>query len=563
MALASIRALLLNAGSKLFVNDGGNLTVVLALTAIPALTVVSAAFDYARITRDQTAFQAAVDSAALAVATSDRAALGGLSTDQAAARITELKQFARGYIQRNYVPQFKGDAEFSVSLAIDGQKVSLSATHDTPTTMLGAFGIQGPTMTVEAVVEKAARPVELVMVMDTTGSMGTTYMGQAKTAAKNLLTKLYGGDKTVRPESPYIRVGLVPFSGAVRLNTSAYDFDWSWIDRTGASSVSKLNFSNSTWHNYLAWTKLTSQPWNGCIEARPRGSAPYDYNTNDAEPTSGNSLFVPYFAPDEPTFSGSTSSGFYNSYISNSGTPNEQTGLASTSTASSNWLNRQNNVNKYVNKTITSEGSSDYGPWFNCAKSKIVPLTYKRANVESGIDAMTASGSTVIPEGLAWGWRALSPTAPFTKVEAGPSVPADTISPYHDVRWQKILVLMTDGENDVLSNGNEVNTLNGTWYSSYGRVKAATGNRFGTTSSSSANGALDTAMSTLCTNAKNAGITIYTVAFRVSSSSITNRLKACATDESHYSYAADGVALAAIFNHIGENVANTHIYLSK
>ena len=32
------------------------------------------------------------------------------------------------------------------------------------------------------------------MVMDTTGSMGTTYMDQAKTAARNLLTKLYGGN---------------------------------------------------------------------------------------------------------------------------------------------------------------------------------------------------------------------------------------------------------------------------------------------------------------------------------------------------------------------------------
>ena len=37
---------------------------------------------------------------------------------------------------------------------------------------------------------------------------------------------------------------------------------------------------------------------------------------------------------------------------------------------------------------------------------------------------MTARGPTVIPEGLAWGWRVLSPTEPFTKVEAGPTQPA-------------------------------------------------------------------------------------------------------------------------------------------
>ena len=176
---------------------------------------------------------------------------------------------------------------------------------------------------------------------------------------------------------------------------------------------------------------------------------------------------------------------------------------------------------------------------------------------------MTASGSTVIPEGLAWGWRVLSPTEPFTKVEAGPTQAAATLSPYNDVQWQKIMVLMTDGENDVLSNGNEVSSLNGGWYSAYGRSKATTSNRFGTTTTSQVNGALDTAMLSICTKIKNEGITLYTVAFRVSSTTIQNNLKNCATSLTHYSYAADGVALAAVFDHIGENVANTTIRLNK
>ncbi len=87
----------------------------------------------------------------------------------------------------------------------------------------------------------------MVMVMDTTGSMGSTYMTQAKSAAKNLLNKLYGGTLAQKPDNKDIRVALVPFSGAVRLDTAGYDFDWSWIDTTGAASVSKLNFSDSSW----------------------------------------------------------------------------------------------------------------------------------------------------------------------------------------------------------------------------------------------------------------------------------------------------------------------------
>src|SRR5204862_5160945 len=98
--------------------------------------------------------------------------------------------------------------------------------------------------------------------------------------------------------------------------------------------------------------------------------------------------------------------------------------------------------------------------------------------------------------------------------------------------------------------------LNGTWYSAYGRVTATTGNRFGTTSWSSANSALDTAMLSLCTKIKAKGVEIYTVAFRVSNTNILNNLKSCASDTSHYSYAADGVALGTVFSHIGQNVNN-------
>ena len=539
-------------------SERGNLTPIVALTAVPMAVVAGGAIDYVNMNRDITEFQAAADSAAFAVTSSTRSALSGLSEEQKAARLTELTAFAQDYINNNYKPNFELSEDDELNLNISGQKVTLTARHTVPLTWMKAFGIAEPRIEVTSEVLKAARPVELVMVMDTTGSMGTTYMNQAKTAARNLLTKIYSGDAASQPENQYIRVALVPFSGAVRLNKNAYDYSLSWIDTTGAAAVSKLNFNSTSWHNYMAWSQLNNQPWNGCVEARS-GS----YKTDDTAPTSGDTLFTPYFAPDEPSFTNSTSYGFYNSYISNTGTPNEQTGISSTSTSSSNWLNRQQNQNKYVNRTISAESSSQYGPWFNCAKSTIVPLTYDRSKIEAGITAMTASGSTVIPEGLAWGWRVISPTEPFTKVEAGPSQAASTISPYNDPQWQKIMVLMTDGENDVLSNGNEVSSLNGGWYSSYGRSKATTGNRFGTTTTSQVNGALDTAMLSICTKIKNEGITLYTVAFRVSSTTIQNNLKSCATSLAHYSYAADGVALAAVFDHIGENVANTTIRLNK
>ncbi len=541
----------------------GNMTMILALSALPMFACISAAVDYASMTNDITKFKAAADSALLAVVGSDKAKLTGLSDAQKAARLTELQNLAKTYIAKNF-PDRYGSAVPTPTLIIDGQTVRMNVSYKVNAPMLSTFGLYSPTITVDSAVKKAASPVELVMVMDTTGSMGTTFMDQAKVAARNLLTKVYGGSAAAVADNENVRVALVPFSGAVRLNTSAYDFDLSWIDTTGAAAVSKLNFTNTDWHNYMAWQQLSGRPWNGCVEARAGA-----YKTDDTAPLSGSTLFTPYFAPDEASFSGSTNSpyNYLNSYIGTSGTPNETTGLSSTVLSTindTNSLARQNNQAKYVNRTITAESSSDYGPWFNCAKSSIVPMTYNRSKVEAGITAMRASGSTVIPEGLAWGWRVLSPGAPFTKVEAGPTQAASTIAPYGDVRWRKVMVLMTDGENDVMSSGNQINTLNGTWYSAYGRGRAAiANNRFGTTSSSGWNSALDTNMLTLCSNIKAEGITLYTVAFRVSSPTILNNLRNCATSVSHYSYAADGVALGTIFDHIGENVTNEQITLIK
>jgi len=70
-------------------------------------------------------------------------------------------------------------------------------------------------------------------------------------------------------------------------------------------------------------------------------------------------------------------------------------------------------------------------------------------------------------------------------------------------------------------------------------------------------------MMELCTNIKATGVEIYTVAFRVNTTTILNNLKNCASSTAHYSKAADGTELAAVFTAIGENVKANLVYLSK
>ncbi|HQY73755.1 MAG TPA: pilus assembly protein TadG-related protein [Aestuariivirga sp.] len=569
---------------KAFRNDClGSVTHITAVAAIPMMIAAGAAIDTVRINREQVAFDAAVDSAALAVASDDRASLAGLSESQAATRIAELEAYAKKYMEENYTPQFGSNPVMDVKVEITGQYVQLTADHDFPTTIMSLTGIEKINLVATSQIMKAMRPIEMVLVMDTTGSMASSgKIDGAKTAARDLLSTVYGGTLAQVPESEYLRIALVPFAAGVRLNPNAYDFNLNWVDTTGLNPLSKLNFNSSTWNNYMAWSqvKKTSSSyhtWNGCVEARMRGSSASgtDYNVNDAAPASGTpaTLFPAYFAPDSPSFGSSTSYGTYandtwnGSYIPESGTPSEVAGMTTTQkndTSTAGLIYRQQNQAKYVNRNIGSESttSATNGPWKGCAKTPIVPLTYNRANVEAGITAMAAAGNTLIAEGVAWGWRVLSPGEPFTKVEASTSFPADTISTYNHPRWLKIMVIMTDGDNDISAG---VDTLNGTTYTAYGRGKETLAdNRFGTTNSSEVMGKLDDAMSEACTKAKAEGIELYVTSFGSGVSTATRaKLQACATDADNYQHASSSADLAAFFNHIGQDVLNKSIYVSK
>ena len=75
---------------------------------------------------------------------------------------------------------------------------------------------------------------------------------------------------------------------------------------------------------------------------------------------------------------------------------------------------------------------------------------------------------------------------------------------------------------------------------------------------------LDDAMSAACTQAKAEGIELYVTSFGSGVSSATRaKLQACATDADNYQHATSSADLSAFFNHIGQDVLNKSIYVSK
>ena len=60
------------------------------------------------------------------------------------------------------------------------------------------------------------------------------------------------------------------------------------------------------------------------------------------------------------------------------------------------------------------------------------------------------------------------------------------------------------------------------------------------------------------------GIELYVTSFGSGVSSATRtKLQACATDADNYQHATSSADLAAFFNHIGQDVLNKSIYVSK
>jgi hypothetical protein len=175
----------------------------------------------------------------------------------------------------------------------------------------------------------------------------------------------------------------------------------------------------------------------------------------------------------------------------------------------------------------------------------VLPLTDNRAQVTAKIaDLMHWYGSgTNVAEGLAWGWRVLSPTAPFTEG-----------APYGQAT--KVIVLMTDGVNNidphhlapVLSH-----------YSAYGFLEQWGESRLSDKTFAGFKAHTDQRLAQACQNAKAEGISIYTVAFGITNAETLSVLRSCATSPSYAYSAASGTQLISAFQDVANRLSKLRL----
>ena len=220
------------------------------------------------------------------------------------------------------------------------------------------------------------------------------------------------------------------------------------------------------------------------------------------------------------------------------------------------WLLRTSYVGWWDNSTQTYKGkynispsvTSSRGPEINCPKA-ILPLTNVRQTVEDYVNSLSADGNTDSAHGAAWGWRLLSPEAPFTE-GIGPG-DAD----YE--KWQKAVVIMTDGENVV---GSDTSTHWNTTHGAYGfGMEERMGNNINT--SSEMVDEIDNKLLRVCQRMKDEGYLVYTIMFGLDSNSVRDLFKACATQPTgpYFHDAVDGDDLEEAFGLIAADLVDLHI----
>jgi hypothetical protein len=219
-----------------------------------------------------------------------------------------------------------------------------------------------------------------------------------------------------------------------------------------------------------------------------------------------------------------------------------------------NLPNNQSNLNcKYGTPTnkatvanITDSGLTG-GPNFMCTTAPLLPLSTDKATIKNAINAMVAKGATSIMEGAMWGWLTLSAGEPFTQGR-----------PYNTKNNQKILILMTDGQNTYypLSQEGFLKSM----YDVFGYVARG---QLGTTSTSSSTWttAMDQRTLQACNNIKTAGIIIYTVAFQIpgDEAGALTLLSNCASDKDKYFAPGTNSDLLAAFNAIGQDISELRV----
>ncbi|XIK09113.1 vWA domain-containing protein [Mesorhizobium sp. AaZ16] len=394
----------------------------------------------------------------------------------------------------------------------------------------------------------------MALVLDNTGSMGDTNMKALREAATDLIETLEA--EQIEKSEREIRAALVPFATAVNVNGEG--FKKSWIDTRkrlpdNDPSLNGTNFELEDGKRLGHWELFkrlhakakVDVEWKGCVEARPArynadgtpklGDTP---NLDDTAPDKSKpeTLFVPYFAPDEPGEARAAinnANSLNNTYLDDEDAPKN---------ADARTI--QKSLAKYsakdIDNVISEKAPLTSGPNYACP-TPIAPLTDDLEELKDEIKNMVYwyGSGTNVSEGLAWGMRVLSPGEPYTQG-----------NPFDAKETTKMVVVFTDGDNNVFGAANAL--INKSDYGSYNFLDTG---RMGTTNRNTALDNVNKLTLGACTSLKDKDVRIFTVVLGADSQKNRDLYSACATSTADYYPTKNPEQLKAAFKQISYSIS--------
>lgn len=212
---------------RLFKEQDGAALPLIGLTLMVMLAATGMAIDMSRAQIAQSRLVNALDAAGLAAGS--------------VANSGDIEAIAQKYFDANYPPNYMG-SNLSTMTVIPSQNnyvLTLDIQGTVPTTLMKIFGIDTLAISAHTEITRANKGMELVLVLDNTGSMSGSKLTALKDASETLINILYGDNET----TDNLWVGLVPFSQSVNIGNHR----GSWT--SGSHS----------------WGP---EEWEGCVDAR-------------------------------------------------------------------------------------------------------------------------------------------------------------------------------------------------------------------------------------------------------------------------------------------------------
>ena len=505
----------------------------------------------------------------------DAAALAGSKAFHSPTRDAEIQAFFNSNFKSDFM---EGTVKPLVITEVDTvtKTLDVSTSADLDTVFMRIFGFDDISIGASAETTSKQTGLQLVMVLDNTGSMrssdsGTVRITALKTAANTLVNSLFGDEA----ENDKLQISIVPYVTTVNVGHLLPD---EYVD-------------TSTMPASYTYHATDISKWNGCVEARETVANLSAANAYDVKVEHEGEDWVPFLW--RPGYDNNLYS------LSDLKGPNGE-----------DWEGPD-----YQRAGGSGEDSSDAGPNINCP-APVLDFTSTKADLSSYINNLYYSynrGGTIANVGMIWGWRMLHTGSPFFNDIA-----------YDDDKMVKAAILMTDGLNHIIDaknsanrypfydrsyyhyngeysstdyyydnydddgdgrcpgpscairqwdendevdgpaawdavNGNDIDRRYRGDYSAYGRRDY--GRLEGADTYLETRAAINKRLAYVCSAMKGVGITVYTITFGSGATDATlqSLYEGCATDTGKYFHAPDSDELSGAFEAIANDLADLRL----